>query len=620
MNVITAENLSKSYGEHILFQNLKLTINTNQKIALIAKNGTGKTSLLNILAGLDEPDTGSITKKKGIAIRFLSQNPNLAQNLTIEESILKSDHPLLAVIKQYENALLDPTNSKGYQKAFELMEKNNAWNFENQYKQILSKLKITNLQQKINTLSGGQQKRVALASLLIDKPDLLLLDEPTNHLDLEMIEWLENYLKTEKITLFMVTHDRYFLENVCNDILEIDQGNLYRYKGNYSYFLEKKEERINQENASVSKAKNLYKKELDWIRRMPKARGTKAKSRVDSFEVVKNKASSKRVENTVQLEINMERLGSKIIELHHVSKSFSDNTIITDFNYVFKRAERIGIIGNNGTGKSTFLNLLTGKEPASTGKIIVGETIKFGYYTQEGIKIKPQQKVIEVIREIADYIPLTKGRKITAEQLLERFLFTRKSQYNYVEKLSGGEQKRLYLCRVLIQNPNFLILDEPTNDLDIITLQILEEFLIDFKGCLLVVSHDRFFMDKIVDQLFVFKGNGVISTFPGNYSDYREAQLIKKSEYKSNKDKKKAPKKEIISKNTLSYNEQKEFVNLERQIANLEKDKANLEAKFADNTISLDIVNVESAKLQKIIEQINIKTDRWLELSLKLEE
>ena len=521
MNYLNVENISKSYGELNLFEDLSFSIHKDQKIAFVAKNGTGKTSILNILSGKDSPDTGQIIYRKGLRTTFLSQEPTLDQSLSIEETILKSENPILKVINTYHEALENPEDSNLYQTAFDDMERYQAWDFETQYTQILFKLKLENLDQKVSELSGGQQKRLALANTLLSKPDLLILDEPTNHLDLEMIEWLESFFAKENITLFMVTHDRYFLERVCSEIIELDEGCIYNYKGNYSYYLEKKEERIEREAIETNKSKQLYKKELGWMRRQPKARTTKSKSRIDDFYEIKERASKRRNDHKVQLEINMERLGSKILEIYKVSKAFEEKVILDKFEYVFQRGERIGIIGKNGTGKSTFLNMITGGLKPDSGKIIQGETIKFGYYTQDGIKPKPMQKVIDVVREFGDYIPLMKGKQISAQQLLERFLFSRKKQYDFVEKLSGGERKRLYLCTVLIQNPNFLILDEPTNDLDIVTLNVLENFLLDFPGCLLVVSHDRYFMDKIVDHLFVFRGEGVVEDFPGNYSDFR---------------------------------------------------------------------------------------------------
>ena len=617
MNYLSVENISKSYGERVLFTDISFGINKDQKIAFIAKNGAGKTSLLNIITDRDGPDNGQVVSRNGIHIAFLSQEPELLDNLTVEETIFASDNKVLKVIQQYEKALQNTDDADAYQKAFELMEMNQAWDFETQYKQILFKLKLEDLNKKVSTMSGGQKKRLALATILINKPDLLILDEPTNHLDLEMIEWLEQYFSKENITLFMVTHDRYFLERVCNEIIELDNGILYQYKGNYSYYLEKREARIQAETASVIKAKNLFIKELDWMRRQPKARTTKSKSRIDDFYIIKEKAHKRRNEHKIQLEINMERLGSKIVEFHNVYKSFKDLVILDKFNYNFLKGERIGIIGKNGTGKSTFLNLLTNTLSPDSGKIIVGDTIKFGYYTQSGINPKPEQKVIDIIKEYGEYIPLTKGRQISASQLLERFLFEGKKQYDFVEKLSGGELKRLYLCTVLIQNPNFLILDEPTNDLDIVTLNVLEEFLLDFPGCLLVVSHDRYFMDKIVDHLFVFKGNGVVEDFPGNYTDYRAYEDSVITESSSEKKEKKAWKKDA---NTgLNFNEQKEYNHIEKAIKSLEEKKAAIEKLFLDGNLDNDQINEQSEKLKDIITQIDEKTERWFELSAKLE-
>ncbi|RLD26718.1 MAG: ABC transporter ATP-binding protein, partial [Bacteroidetes bacterium] len=456
MNYITVENISKSYGELNLFQNISFSLHKNQKIAFVAKNGTGKTSILNILAKIDTPDSGQVVYRKGIKTAFLTQESELDESLTIEETIFASDSFVLKIINNYHEALSEPEDTEAYQKAYEEMEHHNAWDFETQYKQILFKLKLNDLNKKVSALSGGQKKRLNLANVLIHKPDVLILDEPTNHLDLEMIEWLESYFAKEKMTLFMVTHDRYFLERVCDEIVELDERKLYTYKGNYSYYLDKKEARIVRESIETNKAKQLFKKELNWMRRQPKARTSKSKSRIDDFFEIKARANQRRNDHEVQLEINMERLGSKIIELHHVSKSFGDSIILNKFDYVFQKGDRIGVIGKNGSGKTTLLNLLTGSVIPDSGKIIKGDTVKFGYYTQDGISIKPEQKVIEVIREFGDYIPLKKGRQISAQQLLERFLFDRKKQYDFVEKLSGGELKRLYLCTVLIQNPNFL--------------------------------------------------------------------------------------------------------------------------------------------------------------------
>ena len=622
MNYVSVENIAKSFGERILFRDISFGINEGQKIGFVAKNGTGKTSLLNIIAGDEEPDQGQVVYRKNLKVAFLPQEPNLDPNLTIEQTIFASDNPILQIINNYEKALQNPDDTEAYQKAFEQMDAINAWDFETQYKQILFKLKLEDLNKKVDELSGGQKKRLALANILLSKPDLLYLDEPTNHLDLEMIEWLEDYFAKENFTLFMVTHDRYFLENVCNEIVELENGQLYNYKGNYAYYLSNKEARIANEQIATDKAKQLYKKELDWMRRQPKARTTKSKSRIDDFFEIKERAHKRRNDHQVQLEINMERLGSKIVELHKISKRFEDRILLDKFEYVFKKGERIGIIGKNGTGKSTFLNMITGAIPPDHGKIVVGDTVKFGYYTQRGITIKEGQKVIDVIREFGDYIPLKKGRQISAQQLLERFLFDRKKQYDFVEKLSGGERKRLYLCTVLIQNPNFLILDEPTNDLDIVTLNVLENFLLDFPGCLMVVSHDRYFMDKIVDHLFVFTGNGAIQDFPGNYTDYRiyensREPVQEKTESTAPKTKKDWKK---DNKAALSYNEQKEFNRIERDLKKLELKKKELESLFTDINLDEEKINSASLELKKIIEQIEENEMRWFELSEKMEE
>lgn len=620
MNYLSVENISKSFGARTLFEGVSFGINKDQKIAFVAKNGTGKSTILSIINGLDFPDTGQVVIRKGIRMEFLSQEPNLQDELTVEESIFASDNEILKVIERYEKALENMDDQEEYQLAFDQMDRFNAWDFETQYKQILFKLKLEDLKAKVKNMSGGQRKRLALAIILINKPDLLILDEPTNHLDLEMIEWLEDYFAKENITLFMVTHDRFFLERVCNEIIELDNGKIYQYKGNYSYYLQKKEERIASENASIDKAKNLFVKELEWMRRQPKARTTKSKSRQDDFYVIKDKANSRRKEHVLELEINMERMGSKIIEMHNVSLSFNDKIILKNFDYLFNRGERIGIIGKNGTGKSTFLNILTQTIQPDSGKVVIGDTIKVGYYTQSGINPKPEQKVIDIIKEYGEYIPLTKGRTISAGQLLERFLFDRKKQHDFVEKLSGGELKRLYLCTVLIQNPNFLILDEPTNDLDIVTLNVLENFLLDYPGCLLVVSHDRYFMDKIVDHLFVFRGEGEIEDFPGNYSDFRiyedSAEPVKDD----------APKEKVNWKDNqpkkwgLSFNEQKEFSKIEREIKDLEYQKKQIEDSFSNGTFSDNEMIAKGLELQKIIETLEEKEERWFELSSKMEE
>jgi len=622
MNYLSVENISKSYGELALFNDISFGINKDQKIAFIAKNGTGKTSILNIITGLESSDSGQVVSRKGLNIVYLAQKETLNDDLTIEQSIFESDNPLLKVVEQYEQALLNMDDADAYQKAFDLMDQHQAWDFETQYKQILSKLKFDKLDIKIATLSGGQKKRLSLATSLINKPDLLILDEPTNHLDLEMIEWLESYFKKEKITLFMVTHDRFFLERVCNEIVELDEGVLYGYKGNYSYYLEKRDARIENFVSETAKAKQLYKKELDWMRRQPKARTTKSKSRIDDFSEIKDRANQRRNDHEVQLELNMERLGSKIVELHSVSKSYGDKKLLDKFNYNFQKGDRVGIIGKNGTGKTTLLNMITGSVFPDAGKVVIGDTVKFGYYTQDGIHIKEGQKVIDVVREFGDYIPLKKGRQISAQQLLERFLFDRKKQYDFVDKLSGGERKRLYLCTVLIKNPNFLILDEPTNDLDIVTLNVLENFLLDFPGCLIVVSHDRYFMDKIVDHLFVFRGDCVIDDFPGNYSDFRSYEDSKPAEKKVLAENNVATKNNWKNKDNtkkLSFNEQKEHAKLEREIAKLEREKEALETKFTTEDWNAEEIEKQSKILQEMMQSIETKEERWFDLSAKLE-
>ena len=617
LNYLNVENISKYYGEVTLFKWITFSIHKGQKIAFIAKNGTGKTSILKIISGEDSSDSGNITYRKNIAVSFLSQDPKFDDSLTIEQSIFNSENPILKVIANYEKAILKSEDEENYQKAFEDMELFQAWDFETQYKQILFKLKLDKINQKVGELSGGQKKRLSLANALINKPDLLVLDEPTNHLDLEMIEWLESYFAKENITLFMVTHDRYFLERVCNEILELDQGELHSYKGNYSYYLDKRKDRVERQAIEHGKVKQLFKKELSWMRKQPKARTTKSKSRIDDFKEIKQRAQQRRVEHEVQLELNMERLGTKIVELVKVSKSYEEKVILDQFNYMFQRGERVGIIGKNGTGKSTFLDILTAKTGPESGKIIIGDTVKFGYYTQNGIKVKEDQKVIDVVRDFGDFIPLKKGKQISAQQLLERFLFSRQKQYDFVEKLSGGERKRLYLCTILIQNPNFLILDEPTNDLDIVTLNVLESFLLDFPGCVIVVSHDRYFMDKVVDHLLVFKGNGDVEDFPGNYSDYRSYEDSKPVF-------KKEPKKDKIwkgsSKNKLSYNEEKELKNIETKIKSLVYKKKELEKEFVNDSLSQDKILLMSKELEKVINEINTREERWFELYSKLEE
>lgn len=623
MNYLSVENVSRAFADKALFENVSLGINQGQKIGFVAKNGYGKTSLLNIIAGKEQPDSGSVNKRTDLRMAFLSQEPDLDPNQTIEEVILASDIPTIKIIARYEKAMLNMDDTDAYQKAFDQMESAQAWDFETKYKQILSKLKLDDLSQQVGKLSGGQKKRIAMAIALLSDPQLLIMDEPTNHLDLEMIEWLEEYFKQEDYTILMVTHDRYFLDRVCNEIIELDNGKLYTYKGNYSYYVEKKEERLEIEQTTQEKAQQLYKKELQWMRRQPKARTTKSKSRIDDFYTIKEAAFNRRKEHQVELEINMQRMGTKVVELHKISKAFGDKKLIENFDYNFQRGERMGIIGKNGTGKSTFLNIINGDLAPDTGKVTIGETIKIGYYTQGGINIKPGQKVIDVVKEYGEYIPLNKGRIISASQLLERFLFDNKKKHDFVEKLSGGERKRLYLCTILIQNPNFLILDEPTNDLDIPTLNVLENFLMDFPGCIIVVSHDRYFMDKIVDHLLVFNQSGEITDFPGNYSDFRayvgttdialEKETVKTPEIKE------APKAKIKTAPTgISREDQKELSRLENKIKQLEADRKNLQESFLDESIDPETMTENSIKLGSVKEQLEEKEMEWLELTERL--
>ncbi|WP_405352510.1 ABC-F family ATP-binding cassette domain-containing protein [Nonlabens sp. Asnod3-H03] len=622
MNYISVENVSRSFGERVLFENISLGINEGQKIGFVAKNGFGKTSLLDIIIGKEMPNTGSVNRRNDLRMAFLLQEPDLDPNATIEEIILDSDIPIIKIIANYEKALQNMEDADKYQAAFDAMDSSNAWDFETKYKQILSKLKLDDLSQKVENLSGGQKKRIAMAIALLSDPQLLIMDEPTNHLDLEMIEWLEEYFKQENYTILMVTHDRYFLDRVCNEIIELDNGKLYTYKGNYSYYVEKKEERLEIEQTTQEKAQQLYKKELQWMRRQPKARTTKSKSRIDDFYQIKEAAHNRRKDHKVELEINMERLGTKVVELHKISKSFPGKKLIDNFSYNFIKGERVGIIGKNGTGKSTFLNMITGNLLPDSGKVVKGETVKIGYYTQGGIDIKPGQKVIDVIKEYGEYIPLNKGKIISASQLLERFMFDSKKKHDFVEKLSGGERKRLYLCTVLIQNPNFLILDEPTNDLDIPTLNILENFLMDFPGCLMVVSHDRYFMDKIVDHLFVFNQSGTITDFPGNYSDFRA--YVGNTDLALDKDdsaqgEKTVAKKPAVKATTTSTGptreQQKELSRLENSIKKLEEQRVKLQESFLDTSLTPEELAANSIKLDQVKADLEEREMEWLELT-----
>lgn len=622
MNYLSVESVSKRFDEKVLLDGVTFGISQGQKVALVGINGSGKSTLLKIIASIEVPDQGQVTFRNGISMAFLSQNPELDPEATVLEAIFDGENEMLQTIKAYEKALYDAQyNADQGEDLAHLMEQMDAlqaWDYESQVQQILGKLGIHDLDQPTATLSGGQKKRVALARILIDKPDFLIMDEPTNHLDLEVIEWLENYIGAQQMALLLVTHDRYFLESVTTEILELEEGKLYRYKGNYSYYLEKKAERQAQAQLEVEKAKNMYKRELEWIRRQPKARGTKAKYRVEAFDEIKEKASKNLKKDEMQLGVQGRRQGGKILEIDKISKAFDGRTLIDNFSYIFKRKDRIGIIGPNGVGKSTFLNVLTGEISPDSGTIERGATTMFGYYTQEELTFKEDQRVIEIVKEVAEVVTMSNGSQITASQFLQQFMFPPKMQYNVVGKLSGGEKRRLQLLRVLIKNPNFLILDEPTNDLDIDTLNILEDFLDKFEGCLVLVSHDRYFMDRLVDHLFVFEGNGVIKDFPGNYSDYRYAKAEESKEEKKKKvntkvEKSSAPIEE--NKKKLSYQEKREFENLETEIPQLEEKKEALTKQMNEaegDYEKLQQLALEVEALERIIEA---KTDRWLTLS-----
>ncbi|MEP4534944.1 MAG: ABC-F family ATP-binding cassette domain-containing protein [Cyclobacteriaceae bacterium] len=623
MNYLSVEGLAKSYDERQLFENLTIGLDQGQKAALVGVNGCGKSTLLKIIAGLEKPDKGVVSFRKGIRVSILPQNPVFEDSDNVVQAVFSEDIDELNVIRDYEMALhkatIDPENAPDISPLLERMDQLNAWDYESQVKQMLGELGIHDLEQKMGELSGGQRKRVAMARALIVKPDFLILDEPTNHLDLGVIEWLENYLATANMTLLMVTHDRYFLDRVTNEILEIDQGEIFRYKGNYQNFLEKKAEREQQDAASVDKAKNLLRKELDWMRRQPKARGTKAKYRVDAFYETKEKASKNVGRQDLEVNLKGERQGKKIMELEQVSKAYDDLKIMDHFNYVFKRKERVGIVGPNGVGKSTFLNILTGAEKPDSGKIDLGQTTKFGYYTQEEALFDPSKRVLDVVKEVAEVIKLSNGSEITASQLLNQFLFPPKMQFNLVGKLSGGERKRLQLLRVLMLNPNFLILDEPTNDLDLMTLNVLEDYLDSFEGCLMIVSHDRYFMDRLTDHLFVFEGQGHIRDFPGNYTDYREQEgKLPTLERKNNEPEsmKASPTQEqpTVEKKKLSYNEQREYDGLEGEMEKLEKKKSELVEEMTGET-EYEKLQILTEQLEQVKSELEVKEMRWLELS-----
>lgn len=623
MNYLSVENLTKSFGDRILFQDLNFGIDLGQKVAIVAKNGSGKTTLLRCLMDLEHYDTGRIVYRNDIRIAFMEQSENLDENHTILEAVFAHDLPEIQIVKKY-NLALKSGDEDAVNDCFQELTDLNAWDVEVRVNQILSVLKLDNTDLKIGSLSGGQKKRVALAKVLVAEADFLLLDEPTNHLDLDMIEWLEEYLSKSKSTILMVTHDRYFLEVVCDTILEMDDKTIYRYKGNFSYYLEKKAERQEQLESTIDKARNTFRKELDWVRRQPKARGTKQKARLDSFQDIKKVASQRIDDSEMEIPVKMERLGTKILELHKIGKSYGDKKIIDNFSYHFNRKERLGIVGNNGTGKSTFLNMIQEREPLDAGKVVVGETVVFGYYSQELIQVDENKKVIDVIRDIAEFIPLEKGRQLSAAQFLERFLFNRDMHYNYVYKLSGGEKRRLKLMTVLMSNPNFLILDEPTNDLDIFVMSVLEDYLRTFEGCLIVVSHDRYFMDKMVDHVFVFEGQGAIKDIIGNYTEYRK-QLAQdsKRDKKPSEEKIEAVKVTQMSdsaaptaeKKKLSFKEKQEFEQLEKELETLEAQKETFTNVLSNPESSNEDIMNAGIKLGEIVAQIDTATERWMELA-----
>lgn len=620
MNYLSVEEITKTFGDRIIFDKLTFGIEQGQKTAIVAKNGSGKTTLLRCLLGQEPVDDGRIVFRKDLRVAFMEQSDDLVGTNTILEEVFSHDLPELKAVKDYNRAMrLD--DEQLIKHAFEAITELNAWDTEVKVRQMLSVLKLEDVDKKIENLSGGQKKRVALAKVLVSDPDFLILDEPTNHLDLDMIEWLEEFLVKSKATLLMVTHDRYFLEVVCDTIFEIDNETIYKYKGNFSYYLDKKAEREEQLMATIGKAKNQFRKELEWMRRQPKARGTKQKARIDAFHETKKIAKQRIDEDELEIPIKMERLGTKILELHKIGKAFGDVKIINDFSYMFKRQERVGIVGNNGTGKSTFLNMLMGIEPVDKGKIVLGETVVFGYYNQEQLVCDADKKVIDVIRDIAEFIPLEKGRQMSAAQLLEKFLFPRSMHFQFVTKLSGGEKRRLKLLTILMKNPNFLILDEPTNDLDIFALAVLEDYLRSFQGCLIVVSHDRYFMDKMVDHLFVFQGEGEIKDLTGNYTTYRQEKNAELREEKKAEqaqvaaEAKPVAKVEEKEKKKLSYKERQEFEGLEALLEQLENEKLALTEQLSNGSLSGDEFQTVGERLSAVVTELEAKTDRWLELS-----
>jgi len=623
MNLLAVENLGKNFGERILFEGLSFGLSQGDKVALIANNGAGKSSLMKIIAGLDSADEGDVVFRNECRVSYLQQDAIFDNNMTINKLIESAHNKISLLVSDYENAVEahSKQNSKQTQNNLEVltskMEQENAWDYERRSKQILSKFNIKDFNQKVGNLSGGQKKRLSLALLILENADILLLDEPTNHLDISMIEWLEKYLQQQKITLLMVTHDRYFLERVCNNIIELEGGNLYHHKGNYAYFLEKRTEREINFDVEVSKAQKLMKKELEWIKRQPKARGTKSKARIDNFELIKKKATTKRLKQEINIDVKMDRIGGKILEMKNIKKSFGELNILNGFDYTFKKGERIGILGKNGVGKSTFLNIITGKEKADSGKINIGETINYGYFTQSSFGIDENRRVITVLKDIAEYIVMSDKRKVSASQLLEHFMFTPEMQFTEVKRLSGGEKRRLHLLTVLMKNPNFLILDEPTNDLDLLTLTKLEEFLLQYKGCLVLVSHDRFFIDKLTEHLFVFKGDGVIEDHYCTYTQYREKQIEKDKEFKKIQHLEKENSKIKAKSKKLTYNEKYEYENILKEIAILEDEKKKLEIILLNPIVDIEKMTNCSKRLGELVTLIDSKEMRWLELDSK---
>ena len=624
ISYLQIDRLTKSFGDLVLFENITFGVAQGQKIGLIAKNGSGKTTLLNIIAGKEDYDSGEVVFRKDLRVGYLEQSPSYPEDLTVLQACFYSTNETVQLIAAYEEALAQEDHAR-LEELLSRMDSLKAWDYEQRAKQILGELKIHNFNQRIKELSGGQLKRVALANVLITDPELIILDEPTNHLDLEMTEWLEEYLSRSTISILMVTHDRYFLDRVCSEIIEIDRQQIYSYKGNYSYYLEKRQERVEAINADVDRANNLLRKELDWMRRQPQARGTKAKYRIDAYYELEKRAKQQREVGQVNLDVKASYIGSKIFEAVHVSKRFDELKITDDFNYIFARYEKLGIVGNNGTGKSTFIKMLMGEVEPDSGHFDVGETVRFGYYSQEGLQFDEQMKVIDIVQSIAEYVDLGNGQKLGVSQFLSYFLFTPDKQHNYVYKLSGGEKRRLYLCTVLMRSPNFLVLDEPTNDLDIVTLNVLEEYLRNFKGCVIIVSHDRYFMDKVVDHLLVFRGQADIKDFPGNYTQYREWKTVQdqleKEAQAALQAKNAAPspaKSNRVAteqKKKLTFKERKEFEALEAEIPQLEQEKADLEAEMSSGTLSPDDLLAKSQRIAVVMEAIDEKTMRWLELS-----